>query len=44
MCDKAMGAEPGSLEYVPDRFKSQKMCDAALMEDPCPLEFFPDYL
>ena len=35
--------EPGSLECILDRFKTQEMCDAAMMEDPCALEFVPDH-
>ena len=35
--------DPGSLECVPDRYKTQAICDAAVMEDPCALEFVPDH-
>ena len=35
--------EPGSLECILDRFKTQEMCDAAMMEDLCALEFVPDH-
>ena len=42
MCDKAVRTEPGSLECIPDHFKTHEMWDVAVMEDPCALEFDPD--
>ena len=43
MCNEALGINPLSLPYVPDRFKTQEMCDAAVRKGPCELEFVPDH-
>ena len=43
MCERVVKDKPETLEFVPDRFKTQKMCDKAVGEGPCALEFVPDW-
>ena len=42
MCDKAILANSGTLEYAPDCYKNQQMCDKALDNYPHALKFVPD--
>ena len=37
MCDKVANTYPSTIEYVPDRFKTQEMCDKAV--DKCHFVF-----
>ena len=44
MCDIAVCMELYSLEFVPDRFKTQKICNEAVRRKPETLGFVPDIL
>ena len=34
MCERAVEDKPENLEFVPDRFKTQKMCEEAVTHTP----------
>ena len=44
MRNKAVCMDPYSLEYVPDRFKTEEMCNKAVRSEPYTLRYVPDHL
>ena len=42
MCNEAARIEPYLLEFVPNRFKTQKMCDKVDCNKPYLSKFVPD--
>ena len=43
MCDKAVGIEPRSLAFVPDRLKTEYMCNEAVVRDAYILDNVPNH-
>ena len=44
MCERAVEDDPNTLEFVPDRFKTQKMCNEAVYREPYTLRYVHDHL
>ena len=42
MCDKVVGDDPSSLQYVPNHFKTQKMCKKVVEKNSWYLGHVPD--
>ena len=42
MCNKAVDNYPRELEFVPERYKIQKMCDKAVNTYPSTIAFVPE--
>ena len=40
MCNKVVDNYPNALEFVPERYKTQKMCDKAVNTYPSTMNFF----
>ena len=43
MYEKTIEDESGTLEYVPNYFKTQRMCKRAVENEPYTLKFVPDW-
>ena len=42
MCDEAVRMDPYSLEFVPNRLKTQEMCEKAFRKNPWSLMYIPN--
>ena len=43
MCSEAVHNHPYTLEYVPDKLKTQEMCESAVEKSPRCLKYVPDH-
>ena len=43
MCDKVILKSSGTLKFVPDCYKNQKMCNKAVDKYPHAVEFVPEF-
>ena len=43
MCNKVISADPFSIRYVPDQYKTKQMCDETVYDCLAALEFVPDW-